>query len=358
MPDPAFWQGRRVWLTGHTGFKGAWLALWLQSLGAQVHGFSAGPVSEPSLYEVADVADGMAGDVRGDVRSRSELRAAVARARPDVVFHMAAQALVRRGLESPVETFTVNAGGTAKVLEAVRAEAEPRAVVVVTSDKCYRNDGGGIPFREDDALGGEDPYSASKAAQEHVAAAFRALGLPLATVRAGNAIGGGDWAPGRLVPDCMRAALAGEPVAIRAPDSVRPWQHVLCPLDGYLTVAERLCDGEPGAAWNFGPAEEDARPVAWLVERMRERWPGALHVRAAAPDAARGESPALRLDSSRARERLGWAPRWDLAAAVDATVAWYVAHREGAGMRAETLRQIAAYGQANRPPRFSPGSAG
>jgi CDP-glucose 4,6-dehydratase len=332
-----------VWLTGHTGFKGAWLALWLQSLGAQVHGFSAGPVSEPSLFEVAGVGDAMAGDVRGDVRSRSELRAAVARARPDVVIHMAAQALVRRGLSKPVETFGVNVTGTAKVLDAVRAEAAPRAVVVVTSDKCYRNDGRGTPFREDDPLGGADPYSASKAAQEHVAAAYRALGLPLATVRAGNVIGGGDWAPDRLVADCMRAALAGAPVALRAPDAVRPWQHVLCPLDGYLTVAERLCDGEPGDAWNFGPDEGEARPVAWLVERVRARWPGTLAVADAAPDAAAGESPLLRLDSTRAHERLGWAPRWGLEAALDATVAWYAAYRDGADMRAATLRQIEEY---------------
>jgi len=343
MPDPAFWQGRRVWLTGHTGFKGAWLALWLQALGADVHGFSAGPASEPSLYEVADVDAGMAGDVRGDVRSKSEVRAAVARARPEVVIHLAAQALVRRGLSKPVETFTVNVTGTAKVLEAVRVEAEPRAVVVVTSDKCYRNDGQGTPFREDDPLGGEDPYSASKAAQEHVAAAYRALGLPLATVRAGNTIGGGDWAPDRLVADCMRAALAGEPVAVRAPAAVRPWQHALCPLDGYLTVAERIYAGEHGAAWNFGPSEQDERPVGWVVEQLRERWPGALHVRAAPPETARGESPMLRLDSSRARERLGWTPRWDLATALDATVSWYAGYSEGADMRAQTLRQIAAY---------------
>jgi|SRR5215216_2116547 len=345
MPDPAFWQGRRVWLTGHTGFKGAWLALWLQSLGAEVHGFSAGAVSEPSLYEVAGVADGMAGDVRGDVRSKSEVRAAVARARPEVAIHMAAQALVRRGLAKPVETFSINVTGTAKVLEALRAEAEPRAVVVVTSDKCYR--GGGRALREDDPLGGEDPYSASKAAQEHVAAAYRALGLPLATVRAGNAIGGGDWAPDRLVADCMRAALSGEPLVLRAPESVRPWQHVLCPLEGYLAVAERLCAGDPGAAWNFGPADGDERPVAAVVEGIRARWPGELAVRAAAPGAAAGEARALRLDSSRARSRLGWAPRWDLEAALDSTVAWYAAHRDGADMRAETLRQIAGY--AGRP---------
>ena len=345
MPDPAVWHGRRVWLTGHTGFEGAWLALWLQSLGAEVHGFSSGTVSEPSLYEVAGVGDGMAGEVRGDVRSKSEVRAAVARARPEVVIHMAAQALVRRGLVKPVETFTVNVTGTAKVLDALRAEAEPRAVVVVTSDKCYRNDGHATAFREDDPLGGDDPYSASKAAQEHVAAAFRGFGLPLATVRSGNAIGGGDWAADRLLADCMRAALAGEPVTLRAPDAVRPWQHVLCPLDGYLRVAERLLEGAPDAAsaWNFGPAEADARPVGWLVERVAERWPGGLEVRLAASGAAPGEASTLRLDAARARERLGWTPRWDLTAALDATVSWYAAYREGADMRAKTLSQIAAY---------------
>jgi CDP-glucose 4,6-dehydratase len=283
----------------------------------------------------------MAGDVRGDVRSRSEVRAAVARAQPEVAIHMAAQALVRRGLERPVETFSVNVTGTAKVLEALRAEAQPRAVVVVTSDKCYR--GGGGPFREDDPLGGADPYSASKAAQEHVAAAYRALGLPLATVRAGNAIGGGDWAPDRLVPDCMRAALGGEPLALRAPASVRPWQHVLCALDGYLTVAERLCAGDDGTAWNFGPADAEARSAGWLVEQLRERWPGDLPVGAAPDASADGEAPALRLDSSRARERLGWAPRWELAEALDATVSWYADYRDGADMRATSLRQIAAF---------------
>jgi CDP-glucose 4,6-dehydratase len=205
-------------------------------------------------------------------------------------------------------------------------------------DGCYRGQG---PFREDDPLGGDDRYSASKAAQEHVAAAYRGLGLPIATVRAGNVIGSGDWAPDRLVADCMRAALSGEPLTVRAPESVRPWQHVLCPLDGYLTVAQRLCGGEPGVAWNFGPAEEHS--VASVVERLRERWPGPLDVRAAEPDAARGESPVLRLDSTRARERLGWAPRWDLDAALDATVGWYAAYRDGADMRAETLRQIGRY---------------
>jgi len=341
--DPAFWKGRRVWVTGHTGFKGSWLALWLQALGAEVHGFSH---DETPLFEEARVDDGLAGDVRGDVRSRSELRAAVARARPDVVFHLAAQALVRAGFERPVETFTINTTGTAKVLEALREGGEPRAIVVVTSDKCYRNDGSGRRFTEDDPLGGEDPYAASKAAQEHVAAAYRGLGLPLATVRAGNVLGGGDTARGRLVADVMRAAEDGGTLEVRSPEAVRPWQHVLCPLEGYLTVAERLA-ADPAAtlpSWNLGPGEGDEVPVAALVEALRQRWPGGLMVRAAPPGAAAGEAPVLRLDSARAREQLGWAPRWELPQALDATVEWHVRRREGGDMRAETLRQISAYG--------------
>jgi CDP-glucose 4,6-dehydratase len=344
-PDPEFWRGRRVWLTGHTGFKGSWLSLWLQTLGAQVHGFSAGPPSDPALYEVADVADGMAGDVRGDVRSRGEVRAAVARAAPDVAIHLAAQPIVRLAYRKPVETVAINVTGTAKVLDALRTEAAPRAVLVITSDKCYRNEEHGRPFREDDPLGGDDPYSASKAAQEHLGAAFRALGLPLATARAGNVIGGGDWAVDRLVPDAMRAALAGRPLEVRAPDAIRPWQHVLNPLLGYLLLCERVL-ADPGArrAWNFGPDPDDARPVGWVVERLAARWPEPLEVRLAArADAAAGEAAVVRLDSTLARESLGWAPRWDLASGLDATVCWYKAFRDGEVMRDVCLRQIAAF---------------
>ena len=239
---------------------------------------------------------------------RARPRAAIARAQPDVVFHLAAQSLVRRGLDKPVETFTTNVGGTAKVLEALRATADPRAIVVVTSDKCYRNDGSGHPFREDDPLGGDDPYSASKAGQEHVAEAYRALGLPIATVRAGNVIGGGDWAPDRLLADCMRAALRNEPVIVRAPDAVRPWQHVLGPLDGYLRVAESLLDGAaPHARWNFG--RRGRRPGRLGRAAGGRPLAGRAGRRAAPAGAAAGEAPLLRLDATRARNELGWSPQ-------------------------------------------------
>jgi CDP-glucose 4,6-dehydratase len=319
------WRGRRVLLTGHTGFKGAWLALCLHELGAAVTGFGGPPPTEPSLFARARV-DELLEDLRGDVRDPAAV-AAVARAtRPDVVFHLAAQALVARGFADPAGTFATNVGGTVNVLEATRGVP----AVIVTSDKCYAPGPG--RHAEDDPLGGEDPYSASKAAQEHVVAAYRAaFDLPLATVRAGNAIGGGDFAPGRLVPDLARAQAAGAAVAIRHPDAVRPWQHVLNPLAGYLRVAEGLLAGEPVAeAWNFGPEPGDERPVRWLVER----W-GVPMVEA--PAEAR-EAPALRVDSAKARRRLGWRPHWDLAATLDATKALYAA----TDARAAALEQIRA----------------
>jgi CDP-glucose 4,6-dehydratase len=320
------WAGRRVLVTGHTGFKGAWLTLWLHRLGARVTGLALDPPTTPSLFALARVSEVMDGDVRADVRDRAAVRSAVTAARPEVVFHLAAQALVRPALDDPGPTFATNVLGTTHVLDAARGAA---AIVVVTSDKVYRpNDGS--PHGEDDALGGEDPYSASKAAQEHIASAYRlARGLPLATVRAGNAIGGGDWAPERLVPDLVR----GGRVAIRHPDAVRPWQHVLDPLSGYLRVASGLLAGEPVAeAWNFGPAEE--RPVSWLVEH----WPAPLEVAAGEPEER--EAPVLRLSSEKALARLSWRPRWDLAAGLRATYDWHAAVDAGADPRDVTLRQI------------------
>lgn len=325
-----FWQGRRVLVTGHTGFKGAWLTLWLHRLGAEVTGFSAGAPTTPSLFEAARVGE-LIDDVRGDVRDRDAVRAAVARARPDVVLHLAALAIVRAALEDPTATYDVNVLGTAHVLDAAR----DATIVCVTSDKCYAPGPG--PHREGDPLGGRDPYSSSKAAQELVAAAFRdALGLRLATARAGNVIGGGDWGRDRLLPDLVRARESGEPVVLRHPGAVRPWQHVLDPLAGYLTLAERL-HGSPewAAPWNFGP--DESRPVSWVVERVRERW--RLDVRVLDPGDG-VEAPELRLDASAARERLQWRPRMDAEAALAATVSWYDDVRAGADPRAVTLRQI------------------
>ncbi|MEA2125176.1 MAG: CDP-glucose 4,6-dehydratase [Solirubrobacteraceae bacterium] len=331
MIDPGVWRGRRVLLTGHTGFKGAWLALWLAELGAEVHGLSGPPVSEPSLYEVEDVREGLAGEHDVDVRDADALRRAVAVARPEVVFHLAAQAIVRRSLREPAETFAVNVTGTAHLLEALGAEVP---TVVVTSDKCYRDVASGRPMREDDALGGKDPYSASKAAQELVAAAHReTFGAPVATARAGNVIGGGDWAADRLVPDIFRARAANRPVVLRNPDAVRPWQHVLNPLSGYLMLAERLLAGEAADAFNFGPDRDDEQTVSWVVDRL-----GADAEVRPDPDADK-ESPTLRLDSTKARQELGWEPRWTLEQGLAATVEWFDAFSTGqAATRDQILR--------------------
>jgi CDP-glucose 4,6-dehydratase len=327
-----FWKGRRVLVTGHTGFKGAWLALWLHALGAKVTGFGGAPPTAPSLYELARL-DELVDDVRGDVRDADAVAAAARGV--EVVFHLAARAIVRAALDDPVATFEVNVLGTAHVLEAAR----DAAVVCVTSDKCYAPGPG--PHREGDPLGGTDPYSASKAAQELVAGAYRgSLGVRVATARAGNVIGGGDWGRGRLLPDLVRARESGAPVVLRHPDAVRPWQHVLDPLAGYLRLAERLHgSAEWATAWNFGP--DDAQPVRWVVDRVRERWP--LDVEVVDPGDA-VEAPALRLDASAARERLGWTPRLDASAAVAATVSWHEDVRAGGDARAVTLRQIEGAG--------------
>jgi CDP-glucose 4,6-dehydratase len=329
-PNLTFWRGRRVLVTGHTGFKGAWLTLWLHELGARVTGFSGPPPTEPSLFALARVGE-LCDDRRGDVRDRDAVSSAVAAARPEVVFHLAAQPIVRAAVEDPDGTYATNVLGTEHVLQAAREAA----IVCVTSDKCYLPSE--RPHREDDALGGRDPYSASKAEQERVAAVQReTAGVRVATARAGNVIGGGDWGRDRLLPDLVRAFEAGEPVTLRHPDAVRPWQHVLDPLAGYLLLAERLTESPEWAdAWNFGP--DDAWPVRRIVERVCTRWP--LEVRVV-PATDGVEAPALRLDATKARERLGWRPRFDLPAGLDATVFWHDRVRDGADARAVTLTQI------------------
>ena len=347
--DPSFWSGRRVLVTGHNGFKGSWLALWLAEMGAEVHGFSAPLRAGPSLFELARV-DEVAEGTDGDIRDPSAVRAAFDSARPEVVLHLAAQPIVRRSYGDPAETYAINVMGTVNVLDAVRATDGVEAVVVVTSDKCYLNRGWEWGYREYEPLGGDDPYSSSKACQELVAGAYaqsyfaRGDGPRVATARAGNVVGGGDWGQDRLVPDAMRAALAGDPVEVRNPAAVRPWQHALNPLSGYLLLAERLCDpGDAAGAWNFGPPDEDARTVGWIVARLTELWPDGFEVTGASELDAPAEAVTLKLDSSKARARLGWAPAWDLEEGLRAVVDWYVAYGEGRDMRELTLAQIRAF---------------
>lgn len=350
--DPGFWAGRRVLLTGHSGFKGAWLALWLQSLGAHVTGFSSGMPTEPSLYDLARVGEGME-SIDGDVCDPEALAAVVASSRPEVVVHMAAQALVRRAFDQPRETYATNVMGTVNLLDGVRQAPDGvRAVVIVTTDKCYENREWEWGYREDEPMGGHDPYASSKGCAELVTSAYRSsffsdpAGPRVASARAGNVIGGGDWGADRLVPDIMRAALAGETVRVRNPNSIRPWQHVLNPLSGYLVLAQALCESpEHATGWNFGPADGDARPVGWMVERMAELWPEELRWtldEGPHPHEARY----LKLDSSRARGRLGWRPPVGLDEALGGIVEWYQAMREGADMRAVTLGQIESFSYA------------
>jgi CDP-glucose 4,6-dehydratase len=340
----AFWDGRSVLVTGHTGFKGAWLTLWLSSMGADVTGVSDGVPTKPSLFALAGV-EADARSVEADVRDAGAVHAAVNNANPDVVLHLAAQPFVRRSYEDPAHTWAVNVDGTINVLDAAR-HAEVPVTVVVTSDKCYDNNPARPPrpFVEDDPMGGHDPYSSSKGAAELAVDAWRrSYGMRVATGRAGNVIGGGDWGEDRLIPDIMRAASAGTPIAIRQPDAIRPWQHVLEPLSGYLALAERLWDDEAYAqGWNFGPAPEDAKHVRWIADRITDLWPDEL-TWDLDPGPHPHEAGFLALDSSKARERLGWAPAWELDTALERIVEWHVAQRDGADMRALTLAQIDAY---------------
>jgi CDP-glucose 4,6-dehydratase len=342
------WAGKRVLLTGHTGFKGGWLALWLHEMGAEVHGYALQPPTTPSLFQVACVDRCMASSTIADVRDLPALTAAVRAAKPEIVFHLAAQPLVRESYRSPVETYATNVMGTVHLLEALRGIDSVRGVVNVTTDKCYENDGRSSPYLERDPMGGHDPYSSSKGCAELVTAAYRRSFLSerkvhVATARAGNVIGGGDWAPDRLVPDFLRSLDAGQEVVIRSPDATRPWQHVLEPLSGYLMLAERLWKGgaECDGAWNFGPALEDAKPVRWIVERLCAGVPGASWRVDLAPQPH--EARALTLDSAKARDRLGWRPRWGIERALDRTLAWHRAWRAGADMRKACLEQIAEY---------------
>jgi CDP-glucose 4,6-dehydratase len=349
-----FWRGKKVFVTGHTGFKGTWLCLWLELLGAKVTGYALPPQNAPSLFDLCGLEHTVP-TCYADIRDKDRLGSALLAAKPDIVFHMAAQPLVRYSYKDPVATFETNVMGTVYLLEAVRQAVNNgvhvKAVVNVTTDKCYDNQEWDWGYRETDRLGGGDPYSGSKACSEWVTASYRKSFFPLetyaehgvaiATARAGNVIGGGDWSQDRLIPDCIRALLCGQPINIRNPDAVRPWQHVLEPLHGYLLLAQRLAEGGGSYAegWNFGPREEDSLPVRHIVERLCNKWQGgaALNV---TPDVAMHEAHQLRLDSSKANRRLGWRPRWNIDQAIDKLLEWTEAYRRQEDILAVSRKQI------------------
>ena len=366
IPAAFSWQGRRVFLTGHTGFKGGWLALWLAQLGANVRGYALNPSTDPNLFTVARVSS-VVDDIRADIRDAAALDRSMQEFAPEVVFHLAAQPLVRSSYEDPIGTLETNVIGTARVLDAVRRTPSVRAVVSVTTDKCYENKEWIWPYRETDPLGGYDPYSSSKACAEIVSAAFRQSYFPvhdlgktnghrvaIATARAGNVIGGGDWSRDRLIPDLIRGFLSGRPVAIRSPHAIRPWQHVLEPLHGYVLLAEKLLTHSPrfATAYNFGPSDTDARPVSWIVEQMTAFWGNGVswHIDdAPSPH----EAGYLKLDSSRAHADLGWTPQLRLQQALELLVSWYRAWQSGSDMHALTLSQIEQYRSLLKPQPFS-----
>jgi CDP-glucose 4,6-dehydratase len=351
--NPSFWRERKVLVTGHSGFKGSWLCLWLEQMGAEVVGFSAGPPSSPCLYELAGVGERIA-SFEGDIRDTDRVRAVVADQLPEIVIHMAAQPLVRRSYADPVGTYATNVMGTVNVLDAARHCDDVRVVVNVTTDKVYQNREWEWGYREDEPKGGRDPYSNSKACSELVTSAYRDsffapdASVSVATVRAGNVIGGGDWGEDRLIPDIVRAALGDAELHIRNPGAIRPWQHVLNPLSGYLRLVESLWESDELAdGWNFGPEERDARPVHWIIERLSELWGREIpwtHDGGSHPH----ETMYLRLDSSKARVRLGWVPRWDLEQALASIVTWYKAFQAGEDLHELSLRQIQEF--AETPP--------
>lgn len=351
--NPAFWRGKRVLLTGHTGFKGSWLSLWLQSVEAQVVGYALAPPTQPSLFEVADVGAGMV-SIMGDIRDLAHLRQVFAEHKPEIVIHMAAQALVRQSYLEPVETYATNVMGTVNLLEAVRGTDSVKAVVNVTSDKCYENREWVWAYREDEAMGGYDPYSSSKGCAELVTAAYRHSyfhpdqykehGVAVASARAGNVVGGGDWANDRLIPDIMRAISQGQPVDIRNPHAIRPWQHVLEPLSGYLLLAQSLYEkgSDDAEGWNFGPRDEDAKSVLWIVENLNRIWGGnADWVLDGEPHPH--EANYLKLDCSKAKMRLHWTPKWSLEKTLHSIVDWQRKYQQGANMKVVTLEQMALF---------------
>ena len=345
---PAFWHGKRVLLTGHTGFKGGWLSLWLQSMGATLRGVSLMPPTSPALFNVARVAESMENRI-ADIRDFAAVKAEFDDFKPEIVIHMAAQPLVRLSYHQPIETYATNVMGTVHVLEAARHAGSVKAIVNITTDKCYENREWVWGYREDEPMGGYDPYSNSKGCVELVSSAYRKsflkdAGIAMATARAGNVIGGGDWAPDRLLPDILRALQEKQSVLIRNPHAIRPWQHVLEPLSGYLLLAERLyTQGQADAeGWNFGPCDKDARPVQWIVEHLCESWGDGASWTLQSGDHPH-EASFLKLDISKARQRLQWAPRWSLETALSRITEWHQAWLANQDMRALCLQQISQY---------------
>lgn len=345
-----FWQEKKVFITGHTGFKGSWLSLWLQSVGANVIGYALKPPTSPSLFEVAQVAEGMT-SIIGDVRDIEYLQTVIAQHQPEIIFHMAAQPLVRYSYSNPVETYATNVMGTVHLLEAVRQVESAKVVINITSDKCYENQEWVWGYRENEPMGGYDPYSNSKGCAELVTSAYRQSffhkeGIALASVRAGNVIGGGDWAQDRLIPDIMQAIMAEKPVIIRNPQAIRPWQHVLEPLHGYLMLAEKLWENGTtyASAWNFGPNEEDAKPVQWIVERLTQMWSNNASWILDNKQHPH-EAHYLKLDCAKAKTKLAWHPKWTLETALENIIYWYQAYKKRQDMQLITMRQIDSYQQ-------------
>ena len=343
-----FWRGKRVFLTGHNGFKGSWISLWLQSMGAELHGLALQPPTAPALFDEARIASGMQSTI-GDIRDYPTVLAAMQACKPDIIIHMAAQPLVRYSYQEPVETFATNVMGTVHVLEAARQVGTAKAVINVTTDKCYENKEWVWGYREDEPMGGHDPYSNSKGCSELVTSAYRQSffeqsGIALASARAGNVIGGGDWAADRLVPDILRAFENSQPVIIRNPHAIRPWQHVLEPLAGYLILAEQLyAKGQHFAGgWNFGPHDEDARPVQWIVERMVNAWGNEASWQLDNGDHPH-EANYLKLDISKAKAKINWQPRWRLGIALDKIIDWHHSWLGKTDIQNTCLQQISDY---------------
>ncbi len=347
MIDKDFWLGKRVFLTGHTGFKGSWLSLWLNHLGCSVQGYSLNPPSSPSLFNIAKV-DMLIESQIGDIRNQELLHKSMVSFNPDILIHMAAQPLVRYSYNEPIETFEVNVLGTAKVLEVARDCLNLKAIINITTDKCYENVGYDISYKESDPMGGFDPYSSSKGCAELVASSYRRsflndLGIGIASVRAGNVIGGGDWAADRLIPDILKSFEKNEAVIVRNPDSTRPWQHVLEPLSGYLMLAQNLYNNteEYSEGWNFGPTENNVKPVEYIVDKMTSLWPGSSWKKDY--DLHPHEAGFLKLDISKARKKLNWVPIWEINKSLMKIITWHKAWLDHKDMHDFCLKEIKEY---------------